>query len=164
MQVCSFDGFFCPFVCLSVCFVSATCQSFDQSLLNLVHICSLVLETLPIHFVIQRSNNHVRGSKSKSNFEIAITPSIFELECWSKAQNVGNVLGYLVDIINFRWHLQRKGSLVTQNFVSFENLRNIQHCFNWTSYIERLYANHPRKVYFINSIIMKPLSRVQIAF
>ena len=40
--------------------------------------------------------------KNRSNFEIAITPSIFELELRSKAQNVGYWIGYLDDIPNFR--------------------------------------------------------------
>ena len=40
--------------------------------------------------------------KNRSNFEIAITPSIFELELRSKAQNVGYWVGYLDDIPNFR--------------------------------------------------------------
>ena len=37
-----------------------------------------------------------------SNFEIAITTLIFELERRSKAQNVGNWIGYRLLTLNFR--------------------------------------------------------------
>ena len=40
----------------------------------------------------------VTRSQSRSNFEIVISPSIFELERRSKAQNVGHVHGYLSGI------------------------------------------------------------------
>ena len=47
----------------------------------------------------------VTRSQSKLNFEMDISPSIFELERRSKAQNVGNVHGYLSDIFNFRYNV-----------------------------------------------------------
>ena len=53
---------------------------------------------LRIHDVI----DDVTRSQSLSNFEIAISPSIFQLERRSKAQNMENELGYLADIFNFR--------------------------------------------------------------
>ena len=37
----------------------------------------------------------VTRSKNRSNFEIAITPLIFELDRRTKAQNVGNSMAYL---------------------------------------------------------------------
>ena len=48
----------------------------------------------------------ITRSQNKSNFEIAISPSILELERRSKAQNVGNANGYLSGIFNFRYHFQ----------------------------------------------------------
>ena len=42
----------------------------------------------------------------KSNFEIAISPSIFHLQCRSNAQNVGNTHGYLSGIFNFRYNFR----------------------------------------------------------
>ena len=42
----------------------------------------------------------VTRSRSRSNFESDISPSIFELERWSKAQNVGNAHGYLSGLFN----------------------------------------------------------------
>ena len=45
----------------------------------------------------------VTGSQSRSNFEIDTSPSIFELERRSKAQNTGNAHGYLSDTFNF-WY------------------------------------------------------------
>ena len=51
-----------------------------------------------IHDVI----DDVTRSQSRSGFEIDISPSIFELQRRSKAQNVGNAHGYLSGILNFR--------------------------------------------------------------
>ena len=45
----------------------------------------------------------VTRSENRPSFEIAISPSIFELERRSKAQNVGNAYGYLSGIFNFRY-------------------------------------------------------------
>ena len=56
-----------------------------------------------------------------SNFEIAITPSIFELECRTKSQNVGNGMAYLAVGLNFRYNYRFKGSPWTQNGGHFEN-------------------------------------------
>ena len=56
----------------------------------------------PIVFLGQRSNNEVTRLKSASNFESAITPSIFELERRSKAPDVGNWTGYLDNLTNLR--------------------------------------------------------------
>ena len=48
----------------------------------------------------------VTRSQNRSNFEIAISPSIFELEHRSKAQNFGNAHGYLSAIFTFRCHVR----------------------------------------------------------
>ena len=45
-----------------------------------------------------------------SDFEIAITPLIFELERRSTAQNVGNLTGYRFIYLNFRLDFQIKNS------------------------------------------------------
>ena len=59
----------------------------------------------------------VRRSQSMSNFEIDTSPSMFELERRSKAQNVGNAHGYLSGIFNFR----QKRLSRAQNSGHFEN-------------------------------------------
>ena len=46
------------------------------------------------------------GHKLGRIFKIDISPSIFELECWSKAENVVNANGYLAGIFNF-WYTFR---------------------------------------------------------
>ena len=46
-----------------------------------------------IHDVIE----DVTSSQSRSNFEIATSPSILQLERRSKAQNIGNTHGYLAE-------------------------------------------------------------------
>ena len=48
----------------------------------------------------------VTRSKNRSNIEIDISPSIFELQRRSKAQNVGNAHGYLSGIFNFRYNFR----------------------------------------------------------
>ena len=53
-----------------------------------------------IHDVIDDATR----SQSRSNFEIDISPSIFELERRSKVPNVGNANGYLSGIFNFRYN------------------------------------------------------------
>ena len=91
-------------------------------------------------------------SKSRSNLEITITPSIFELQRQSKAQNVGNLLGYQYNIPNFRWLSRRKSSPGPQNFVTFENfniLKISKGSLNLTSDMERSYAKNPRKSIFM---------------
>ena len=60
-------------------------------------------------------------SKSRSNFEIAISLLIFELECRSKAQNVENWTGYLVVILNFRLDFRLTNSPGPQNGGHFKN-------------------------------------------
>ena len=60
-------------------------------------------------------------SQSRSNFEIAISPSIFELERRSKVQNVGNANGYLSGIFHFRYNFRQKSSSRAQNGGHFEN-------------------------------------------
>ena len=50
--------------------------------------------------------DNVARSQIKSNFEIAISPSIFELERRSKAQNIRTANGYLPDTFNFRYHFR----------------------------------------------------------
>ena len=46
-----------------------------------------------IHDVIE----DVTSSQSRSNFEIALSPSILQLEPRSKDQNTGNIHGYLAE-------------------------------------------------------------------
>ena len=70
-----------------------------QVLLGMFSCASYVSRT---HDVI----DDVTRSQSRSNFEIDISPSIFELQRRSKAQNVGNVHGYLYDIFNFRYNFR----------------------------------------------------------
>ena len=56
-----------------------------------------------------------------SDFEIVITPLIFELERRSTAQNVGNLTGYRFINLNFRLDFRVKNSPGPQNGGHFEN-------------------------------------------
>ena len=109
----------CVFVCLFVCLFVCVClclsrclsgrfnyeglvphkQYFAGTLLGMSSCASYVSRT---HDVI----DEVTSSQSRSNFEIDISPSIFELEHRSKAQNVGNAHGYLSGIFNFRYNFR----------------------------------------------------------
>ena len=97
----------CVFVCLSRCLsgrfnyegLVPHKQYFAGTLLGMSSCASYVSRT---HDVI----DDVTRSQSRSNFEIDISPSIFELERRSKAQNVGNVHGYLSGIFNFRYNFR----------------------------------------------------------
>ena len=55
-----------------------------------------------IHDVI----DDVTRSQNRSNIEIDISPSIFELQRRSKAQNVGNAHGYISGISNLRYNFR----------------------------------------------------------
>ena len=51
-------------------------------------------------FGVDDINAEVTRSKNRSDFEIAIIPSICDLERRSKAQIVGHTLGFPVDVLN----------------------------------------------------------------
>ena len=97
----------CVFVCLSRCLsgrfnyegLMPHKQYFAGTLLGMSSCASYVSRT---HDVI----DDVTRSQSGSNFESDISPSIFELERWSKAQNVGNAHGYLSGLFNFRYNFR----------------------------------------------------------
>ena len=103
----------CVFVCLCVCVCLSRClsgrfnheglvphkQYFAGTLLGMSSCASYVSR---IHDVI----DDITWSQSWSNFEIDISPSIFELERRSKAQNVGYAHGYLSGIFNFRYNFR----------------------------------------------------------
>ena len=117
--------FVCLSVCLSVCLfvcnihdTGRTVQAINTKLGTYIYLGS---GYGCIVFGVYDVIDDVIRSKNRSNFKIAITPSIFELELRSKAQNVGYWTGYLGDIPNFRWHLWRKSSPRPQIFVSFKN-------------------------------------------
>ena len=50
--------------------------------------------------------DEVTRSQSRSNFGSDISPSIFELERRSRAQNVGNDHGFLSGLFNFRYNFR----------------------------------------------------------
>ena len=120
----------CVFVCVSVCLCLSRClsgrfnyeglvphkQYFTGTLLGMSSCASYVSRS---HDVI----DDVTRSPSRSNFEIDKSPSIFELERRSKAQNIGNANGYLFGIFNFRYPFRQKSLSRAQNgghFLNFE--------------------------------------------
>ena len=73
----------------------------------------------------------ITRSQSRSNFESDITPSIFELERRSKAQNVGNAHGYLSCLFNFRYNFRQKSLSRARNSVHFENFEILNTASIW---------------------------------
>ena len=72
---------------------------FAGTLLEMSSSASYVSHTLDVIDDVTRSQN-------RSNFEIDVSPSIFELERRSKAQNVGNANGYLSGVFNFKYNFR----------------------------------------------------------
>ena len=66
------------------------------------------ITTTIIQINIHELIDDVTRSQNRSNFEIDISPSIFELQRRSTAQNVGNAHGYLSGIFNFRYNCRYK--------------------------------------------------------
>ena len=73
----------------------------------------------------------VTRSQSRSKFEIDISPSIFNLERRSKAQNIGNANGYLSGIFNFWCHFRWKRLSRAQNGGHFENFEILNTASIW---------------------------------
>ena len=71
-----------------------------------------------IHDVI----DDVTRSQNRSNFEIDISPSIFELQRRSKTQNIGNAHGYLSGIFSLRYDFRLKSLLRVKKGGHFEIL------------------------------------------
>ena len=92
----------CPFICLFV-FLSVRftilVSPFDQSTPNLAHIY-LGSGYICMIFRVDDTIAEVIRSKNRSDFDIAITSLICELERRSKAQNVGHTLGYPDNVLN----------------------------------------------------------------
>ena len=68
-----------------------------------------------------------RNKKCRSNFEIVITQNcqFFELECPTKAENVGDSMVYIGILLNFQYMVCFKRSPQPQNGCHLENLKII---------------------------------------
>ena len=82
LQVCSSDGLF---VCLSVCNVDDTGRTVKSINTKFYTYMYLGSGYMCILFGVDDVIDDVIRSKNRSNFEIAITPSIFELERRTKS-------------------------------------------------------------------------------
>ena len=110
----------CLFVCLWVCNVNDTGRAVRAINTKLgTHVC-LGSGYMCILFGVDGIIGDVIRSKNRSKFEIAITPSIFELERRTKSQNVGNGMTYLGVGLNFRYNFRFKSSPGPQNGGHFE--------------------------------------------
>ena len=73
----------------------------------------------------------VTRSQNRSNFEIDITPSIFELQRRSKAQNVENAHGYLSGLSTSGITSTKKSLSRTQNGGHYENFEILNTASIW---------------------------------
>ena len=87
--------------------------------------------------------------QSRSNFEIDISSSIFELECRSKAQNIGYANGYRFGIFNFWYHFRLKSLSQAQNGGHFENFETLNTASIWPQDMKRSSQIMPYKVFFM---------------
>ena len=125
-QVCSSDGLsVCQSVCLSVCLfvcnihdTGRTVQAINTKLGTYMELASGYRCIL---FGVDDVIDDVIRSKSRSNFEIAITPSILKLQRQTKSQNVGSDMAYLAVGLNFRNNFRFKSSPWPQNGGHFED-------------------------------------------
>ena len=99
----------CVFVRQSVV-VAIAHERLDQSTPNLTQICIPVAVKVCVLFSVDDVINDVIRSKNRLKFWTSVTPSIFKLERWSKAQNIANARGYLAGIFDFRYHIRWKSS------------------------------------------------------
>ena len=97
-------------------------QYFAGTLLGMSSCASYISRT---HDVI----DDVTRSQRRSNFEIDISPSIFELQRRSKAQNVGNAHGYLCGISTSGIPSGKKSLSRAQNGGHFENFEILNTAF-----------------------------------
>ena len=82
----------------------------------------------------------VTMSQGRSNFEINIYPSIFELEGWSKTQNIGNANDCVSNIFNVRYHFRWKSLSRAQNGGHFENFEIL----NTASVSRQIWKDRPK--------------------
>ena len=104
--------------------------------------------TILIKKCIYDINDDVTRSQSRSNFKIAIYPSIFQLQCRLKAQNIGNAHGYLAGILNFRYHFRLKSLLRPKNGGHFEDFEILNTYSIWPQIWKDRTKNYARKSVF----------------
>ena len=105
--------FVCVCVCVCVCLCLSRCLSGQFNYKGLVphkqYFAGTLLGMFSCASYVSRTHDFIDDVtrwQKRSNFAIDISPSIFELERRSKAQNVGNANGYLSGKFNFRFHVR----------------------------------------------------------
>ena len=118
----------CVFVCVCVCVSVNVCRDVCPDDLTMKDWCN--------------TNNILQV-----HFENRISPSIFELQRRSKAQNIGNANGYLSGVFNFQYHSGKK-FVASSKWRPFLKFWNITHSFNLTSFMKRSSQIMPKR-YFL---------------
>ena len=128
--------FVCLFVCVCLCLSWCLSGRFNYERLvpHKQYFACTLLEMSSCASYVSRTHD-VIGDVTKwqirSKCEIDISPSIFELERRSKAQNVGNATGYLSDIFNFRYNFRWKILSLAPNGDHFENFEILNTASIW---------------------------------
>ena len=125
-------------LCVCVCLCLSRCLSGRFSYEGLVphkqYFAGTLLEMSSCASYVSRTHDvidDVTRWQSRSNFKIDISPSIFELERRSKAQNVWNANGYLSGMFNFRYNFRWKSLSRAQNGGHFENFEILNTASIW---------------------------------
>ena len=146
----------CECVCMSVCLCLSRCLSGRFNYEGLVphkpYFAVILLVMSSCASYVSRTHDvidDVTRSQSRSNFEIDIYPSIFELERRSKAQNIGNANGYLSGIFNFRYNFRWKSLSRAQNGGHFLNFELSNTASIWPKIWKERSKLCPKKVFFM---------------
>ena len=98
-------GGLCVYVCHDVCPDDLPMKDwyYINNILQVHSWWSLVVQVM-FHALV--TSSMMSACHNRSYFEIALSPSIFQLERRSKAQNTGNAHGYLSGILNFMYYFR----------------------------------------------------------
>ena len=125
-------------LCVCVCLCLSWCLSGRFNYEGLVphqqYFAGTLLEMSSCASYVSRNHDvidDVTRWQNNSNFEIGISPSIFELERRSKTPNIGNANGYRSGMFNFRYNFRWKSLSQAQNGGHFENIEILNTASIW---------------------------------
>ena len=83
-----------------------------------------------------------------SKLEIAISPSIFQLESRSKAQNIGNAPGYFAGTLNF-WHYFGERVCCDLKMTAILKILKYESQLHFDTRYEKIVPNYAKNVCFM---------------
>ena len=113
--------FVCMFVCLFVTLLHDISRMSHQIITTLSPHIALGTAKRPIVFGVDDVTDDVIRSKSRSNFEIAISQAIFKLQRQNKNWNAALIMGHYSVMVNFRCFFRLNTKFWHQNDGHFQN-------------------------------------------